>query len=445
MAVAPLVLSAFCAEATIATVLLWLSAYSAIWMVMEPSIFRRERPHEARGRVAWAIFTDPVFWASLVLVFLCAARWLNSGVGMEYDAESKSWYMAKAAMEFFPGSVEGAGYLPFATVFALMFVLQACRHSLGKSARTAYLLISSSLAGVGAVILIIAQYCGHEGAIGLMRISLNNPSYAGVAFAIHFLSGIAAMVGAFERKWNAAIFLALFSLGGSAAGLFAFAPAYVSAVFAGAVVILTVYAFCYMGRTMRKAAEFKYLVVLGLSMTLGALLVLSFMPEAQISARIAPFLDGGFLSDELMKPRQTLSDIAFKTWIGHMWIGSGIGSFPVDISFNATNEDWGIIGNDRLLALNGWWQLMAERGILGGVFFAVMLGFLFFTYVRRMIGAFKAWQWPHPVSFAAPLAILATALAAFFDCSFMRADVIIAIGAAMAVAAGAFPKEKSDG
>jgi hypothetical protein len=424
---------------------MWLSAFSAVWLLMEPSIFQRERPHEARIRVFGAIFTDPVFWASLLLTVICAVRCFNSGVGMEYDAENGNWYMAKAAMEFLPGTVEGAAYLPLTAVMALTVALQACRHSLGKGARTAYLMVSSGFAGVAAVVLIVAAYYGHPGAVKLMQTSLNNPSYAGVAFAVHLLSGIAAMVGAFERKWNAVIFLALFSLGGSAAGLFAFAPAYVCAVFAVAVLLMTVYAFCYMGHTMRKAAEFKYLVVLGLSLTLGTLLVLAAVDGDIVSSRTAPFLSGEFLSDELMKPRSVLSEIAFKSWKDHLWIGTGVGSFPVDISFNATGEDWAVIGNDRLQALNGWWQLLAERGILGAVFFAVMLGFLFFTYIRRAIGAFKAWQWPHPVCFAAPLAVAAVAAAAFFDGSFMRADVIIAVGALLAVAAGAFPKEKSDG
>jgi hypothetical protein len=445
LAVAPLVACVFFDESTVATMTLWLSAISAVWVLMEPSIFRRERPHEARIRVVGAIVSDPVFWASLVMVAVCALRWLNSGVEMAYDAEAGSWFVAAPALEFMPGSVKGSGYLPFAATVALMVILQGCRHAMGRAARTSYFLISSFLAGAAAVLMIFLANSGHPGAVELSKCSSIKPSYVGIAFAIHFLSGVAAMAGAFERKWNGAIFVALFSLGGSAAGVFTFSPAYSSAAVAAAAIVLVVYSFAYMGRTVRKAAEFKYLVVLGLSLTLGTLLVLSMLPEALVAQRTAPFTSGEFFDENFMQKRQALSAIAFKVWSGNLWTGSGLGSFPIDITFNAGEEDWLVVAHNQQQALNGWWQLLAERGIVGAVIFAVMLGFLFFTYFRRSIATFKVWQMPSPSCLVAPLSVAIVAAVAFFDGSFMRADVVIAIGAAMAISAGLFPKERVDG
>jgi hypothetical protein len=52
---------------------------------------------------------------------------------------------------------------------------------------------------------------------------------------------------------------------------------------------------------------------------------------------------------------------------------------------------------------------------------------------------------PSPSCLVAPLSVAIVAAVAFFDGSFMRADVVIAIGAAMAISAGLFPKERVDG
>jgi hypothetical protein len=229
LAVAPLVACVFFGENTAATMTLWLSAVSAVWVLMEPSIFRRERPHEARSRVARAIALDPVFWASLVMVAVCALRWLNTGVEMAYNAEEGNWFVNSPFFEFMPGSVKGSGYMPFAATVAFTVILQGCRHAMGRAARTSYFLISSFLAGISAVLMIVLVNGGYAGAVELSKCSSVKPSYLGAAFVIHFFSGLAAMAGAFERKWNGAVFIALFSLGGSAAGVFAFSPAYSSA------------------------------------------------------------------------------------------------------------------------------------------------------------------------------------------------------------------------
>ena len=147
LAVAPLFLFPFCSEGSIATTVLWLSVLCGVWVIMEPSRRSQEMLHDARSRIAQAIAKDPVFWLTLFLAVVSGVRFFNDGVMMGYDAEKLIWVLTEPASPLLPGSVAGAGYLPFAASIAIIVILQGARHALGKSARISFLFLVPFLAG----------------------------------------------------------------------------------------------------------------------------------------------------------------------------------------------------------------------------------------------------------------------------------------------------------
>ena len=97
--------------------------------------------------------------------------------------------------------------------------------------------------------------------------------------------------------------------------------------------------------------------------------------------------------------------------------------------------------------MNGWWMLLAERGIVGAVTLALPYGFLLFTYGRNLVGGIIARRLPHPAVLLLPLVLAAIAVTGTYDCSFLRADAIVVSVALLAISAKAFPvsKRNTDG
>ena len=441
LAVAPLFLFPFCGAPAIASVLLWLSLAGVWWILMEPSLRGGEMLHDARRRVWRAVGRDPLFWTFLVVVAITGVRALNTGIVMAYDFETRAWSVSSPALPILPGSHEDAGVLPFAAAVALGVVVTGCRHAVGRSARMAFLLVSSSLSGVAASLLILLASRGDKVVNAAIACGPGWLHYPGVSFALFLLCGTIALYGAFERGWNAAVLLVVFAVGGNVAGLFAFAPAFDAVVFAGAAVVLFVAVFAAACRSLRGSGEFRMLVVFSIALVLGALLVIAVLPDKVVAAKTAPIVAMDFLPADLLDRRRVLSAAAFKSWVKHPWAGVGMGAFQFNLRFNVAASDWALIPRGIAAVPNGWWQLLVERGIVGVVSVALPFGFMLFTYFRRAAGCVRARRLPGPTVLAAPLAIAALAATAFFDCSLLRVDVLVIAGAILAVSAKSFPKE----
>ena len=229
LAAAPLFLFPFCGETWTAWTVLWLAFAAAAWMVLEPSRRVGETLHDARFRVASSIVRDPLFWFSIFLALIAAVRWLNDGIGMTYDAEKSLWSLSESRFPFLPGGVKGSGLLPFASVVAVVVLMQAGRHALGKSARVCFLFIAAVLAGVAAVVAALACVFGNPVALHFASSSTVDATYPGTAFGLCFMGSMVAMAGAFERKWHRAMPLLAIAVGGSALGLYLFARYYILA------------------------------------------------------------------------------------------------------------------------------------------------------------------------------------------------------------------------
>ena len=442
LAVAPLFLFPFAGKADTGVVLLWLSALGFAWTFLEPSQRGGERLYDARRRVGEQAKHDPLFWFSLVLVVFAGVRALNGGISLAYNAETAAWYVSEPAFPLLPGAVGNSGFLPFAGLVALVAVVLGCRLSLGRSARMAYLLISSAASGASAVAALLAAHYGLPGAVGALACDESLNAFVGLAFGLHLMAGTVALVASFENRWNGAILLLFLSCGGNAAGAFAFSPPYLTAALALLVVILLIYAFAYACKILQASGEFKLLVVVGVSLALGGLLVALLMPKGVCQERLTAMKELDLVSAGYWKSRAALAAIAFKSWISHLWIGTGLDSFPFDFRFNAQAEDWTLLPRGTHMHPYGWWLILAERGVVGLVAFAAPFCFLCFTFVRRMLGMFQNVCFPHPACLLGLLAFVAFVASGFFDCSLLKVEVLLATGAIMAVSAASFPKGK---
>lgn len=433
LAVAPLFLSE--------TAILWVAALVAVSVIMEPSRVGQEMLHDARHRVARSLVRDPLFWVGLCLTVLAAVRALNSGIALVYDAEVAKWSLSSPGMEILPGSVAGAGGWHFATVcVGMLVVAMGCRHALGRSARGAFALLVSFLAGVVALARLVSAY-GHASALtDMMSCASTNPVYDGCAYGIFFLLSIAAMADVFERRWWRSLPMSAFGVLGTAVGLFFFAPIVVSLAYAAAAAVMLLYVFVYLRVKVSKTADFRCLVVCGLTMVFAGMAAMTIAPDELLEEKLAPLLSGRLLSQEFLSAREALSRISFEIWRGHPWLGTGLGSFSIDLGLNARAEDWKLVPAVQTAPLNGFWLLLAERGVIGAFLLAVPLVLLLVTYVRNLIAGIRSL--PGPIALAFPLLLAVGCAEMMVDCSVLTPKALVPLLAAAAISARAFVKEK---
>lgn len=424
LAVVPVFLLPFFPAGVVATVLLWFSLAAAVWTLLEPSMRGGERLSEARRRVARAIGRDPLFWVLLAVAAFAGSRALNTGIQLSYDAEATVWRVLDPSFPILPGAVGGSGYLPFATAIAFLVLVQACRHSLGRAARQFFLLLSSALAGLSAVIHLFAI---REGDFGFV-------------FGLYLVGGAVSLVSVLERNWNLALLPAALAIGGTVAGVLGFTPPYLAAVLIAVGFLVLMYVLVFSGRAFRSLGVFKIVLVGFAAFAIGGLLVALALPKEVFSARLADCAELKIMPERFMGIRGALSVIAFKSWISHLWIGTGLGSFPLDFRVNAQASDWALFPGGATAIANGWWLLLAERGLVGSVLFILPFVFLLVTYARRLVGGVAEWGLPYPPYLIAPIVLGLFVADGFFDCSQLRAEVLLAAGSLAAVSAASFSK-----
>ena len=432
-AVAPLVLSPIAS--------LWLAAIAAVWVVMEPSRIADEMLHDARRRVSSSVLRDPLFWVLVGLVIVSGIRALNSGIAMSYDAETSRWFLSAPPVSIMPASVEGTGLPLFSLAVVALPVLIGCRHALGKSARYAFLLVASALSGLGAVVMALMLRENVPEVVLLAKCPITEPSYVGSAFGVYLAASALALEAAFERRWLKAMPLAALAVLGNAVGLFLFAPSIVAAMFAVATLVVFLYAFAYVRIKLGDSTEFKYLVVFGISLVMGAMLVMSIAPKSLLDGRIEPFTTGMFLPENFAAIRDALSSISSNVWKDGPWLGSGLGTFQYDLRFSASPSDWAVVTPLQKAPLNGYWLLLVERGVIGAFFLAVPIVLMLVTYLRRLVGGVTA-AFPHPLCWLGLVLVAAAGVETLGDASFLAPGAALAIAAVFSLSANAFPKEK---
>lgn len=424
---------------------LWLAALAALWLILEPSRVGGETLHEAHSRVRSRIGRDPLFWVLLALVVVAALRALNTGVERAYDAESGVWLLSSAVCSVFPGCVEGTGLSHLAGAVVAWVVVTGCRHGLGRSARFGFLLTSSLLAAIGAFTWALFLKLGSPAAAELFEASVVKPAFFGSACGLYLSFALMGLSAVFELGWLTAFPLAMLAIAGNALGLFLFAPPLVALIFAGMALVVFLALFVQVKLKKGGQSEFRLLVLFGLSLAMALVIVLAVMPRAGEAMKLAPYRgEAAFLGDEYLSLRAVLSEIARKAWMLHPWLGNGLGSFPLSLSFEATATDWSVISPDQIAPLNGYWMILSERGAIGMFMLAVPVALFFVTFGHRLMGAIKAGL-PHPLVLLGPLALAAVAFELVGDISFLSPGAMIPLLAALALAPHGFAKERSHG
>ena len=388
-----------------------------------------ERPSDARRRVAREFGRDPLFWLLFAIIAFSGFRALNTGIRLSYDAETSVWRVLDPLFPVLPGAVGGSGYLLFATAVAFLVLIGACRHSLGRSARQMYLLLSSAFAGLAAV---IELFMIREGDFGFV-------------FGLYLVGGVISLVSLLERDWNLALLPVALAIGGTVVGVLAFLPPYLAVVLLAVGLLTLVYALAFAGRSFPSVGVLKVVLVGFAAFVLGCLLVAAVLPNDVLSERLSACLELKVVPERFMEMRGALSAIAFKSWISHLWIGTGLGSFPLDFRVNAQAADWALFPRGVTSIACGWWLLLAERGLVGSVFFILPFAFLLVTYVRRLVSGVAEWGLPHPFCLIAPIVLGLFVADGFFDCSQLRVEVLLAVGSLAAVSAASFPRMRGEG
>lgn len=435
LAVAPLFLSS--------TAVLNLAGLALIWVFTEPSRVGDEMLHGARSRVARGIFGDPLFWVLVVVLALSLLQMLNDGVKMEYDAENYQWFLATPALAFLPGSAVGAGYSELALSASILVVIVGCRHALGKSARNAFCLVMSTIAGVVALTMAFRYFSGNAAMCDLAACGFEKPVYIGAAFGANIGVAVVALVAVFERHWYFVIPLVILAIFANTLGLFVFAPPFVALVFILAALVIFVYAFVYVRMRFGNPNEFRFMVVFLASVGLAIGLAFAVMPSSDWAARIAPYVDGEFFSAKFTAARDALSAFSFRVWKESPWLGTGLGSFPVDFGFFAGAGEWRSIPSFQTAPLNGYWMLLVERGTIGAFVLTCPLVLLLITYVMRLVEGVRV-SLPAPTAFLCVPLFLAMAVESLFDVTIWSPWMLAIVVPLFALSASSFPKEKKD-
>lgn len=432
LATAPLFLSE--------TAILWVAALVAVAVVMEPSRVGSEMLHDARRRVAWGIARDPLFWVFISLVGIAAIRTLNTGVSLAYDAEVGKWSLTTPTIPILPGAVDGVGGWHFALACASLVLVMGCRHALGRSARSAFVLVASFLAGVVVIAQLLAVRTNQAALTRLVECSPSDPAYEGCAYGILFLMSIAALATVFERRWWKSLPMTVVGICGTLLGVFYLASPQTTVLFAGASLLMLLYVFVYLRIKVSKTADFRCLVVFGMVVAFSVMIVLTIGPEEILQKKIAPYLTGAFINSEFLSAREVLSRISFEVWRGHPWLGTGLGSYGIDMSMFARPADWKVITALQTAPMNGYWLLLAERGVVGAFFLLVPLAIMLVTYVRRFIGGMKILS--QPLAWVMPILLIVVGAEMMVDCSYLLPKVIMPLLAAFSISANSFAKEK---
>lgn len=442
LTVSPLFLFPFCGSEWISYTLFWLTPIAAVWVIMEPSRRAGEMLHDSRRRVISSIVSDPVFWLMSAAVVVVAIQSFNDGVSMAYDAERFEWYIASARLPILPGSVRGEGTLTFAATLSALVIIAGCRHALGKNARTAYLLFISAFAGIAAIVAVFAYHFDLGAARDLAICAPKFASYAGTGFGLCMIAGIAALYGCFERVWRKAMTLLFLSIGGTASGLFVFAPSYAVLIFLIGACLSIIVAVGLNILRLDGATLVKTIVMFSVSFALGVVIIMWLCPSSLVAEKTMFLKTGELFTSEFNLMRDLLSKISSKAWSVHPWLGTGAGSFPYDITYYAENSDWSVLIPKQATPLNGWWYIIVERGILGAVMMASVAVMIIVSLISRFLGAFKK----HVISYV-PVALSVIALGclvavSFWEVSILRPEVLMVSSALMGLATSSIPASK---
>lgn len=423
---------------------LWLTMIAAWWVALSPSKRVGEMVHCARERVWRETLRDPFTWVLVILSLFLALRWINSGLALSYDSEAGKWDLTGSLTGFFPCGMAGTGMIPFVVSLGALVVLVAVRHSLGRSARAAYLLSISSFSGLAGIVASTGVIQGWDRVTALASCTYASPSFIGSAFAVCVMAGIVAFAEAITRPiWHRILPLGALLLGGSITGTVFFSPPSTVAWLAVVALITFVFAFVTAGREAGASATFRGLIVFAFAFIVPVLFIGCWAPRDFLAEHLGAMTSGRLFPEGFERIRAILADVASRAWNENPWMGSGVGVFGVEINRLASEADRELLPPLQAGIPFGWWRLLAERGIVGTLALAIPFGYLLVSYVVRAVVGWR--QLPlNPSAILLPMAYLFVVVSGLMDESNLRTDVLLLAGACAAVSTCAFPVMRRD-
>ena len=443
LAVSPLVLFPFFSPEAVANAIFYLSLYCLLWVFFEPSRRRGEYLHNSRRRAALEIFSDPILWLMLLFAILAGIRWLNGGIALAFDVENFVWVAKEPPVSILPASAEGHGKIEFAAALAAVVIVQGLLHAIGKSARVAFLFIGSFVAAIAAIIAVKTIDFNNAKLLASLGQSFLAPSFVGTIFGLWMLCAITALTGAIADEWKGFGFPFAFAIAGSALGLLAFAPPAIITVFLIMAIIAIFLFLGWVASEKRALGALKFLGIISISIAFSVLLALSILPDGLLAAKIEPFEKLEIFPSVILQERQVLAKIASKVWSENLWIGTGLGTFSLDVRFNAQPADWDILCTVRENAMNGWLNLAAERGLVGIVAFAIPLIMLVVAFIRRIPGTIRKTVFM-PGCYLAFAALALIAAVTFFDTSLFSSSGVMSMSAVLALGVASIPPKRKE-
>lgn len=387
LAAVPVALTPFFPGGEWSTALIPLSLLAAIWLSAAPSLRTGETPYLSRVRVMRTALADPVLWTLALVALFVAVRSANGGISLVYDVEQEVWSVSRPAFPGLPASASHVGFAPSVAAVAALVLVAGVRHGLGASARAWFGLAGSFLTGVAGWCAVAAVFAGHPVCIRLALVDFVSPVFAGSAFSAWFFVGCACGFSALERRWSWASVPFVVALGGNAVAVFAFLPPLwalavwgaFAAFAAGCLLRLRLVA---PPRTFFRGAA---LLVCGL-LSAGAACLSTWPTAVDAAKRTGRSVEKAF-SVERADAAEALGGLAHAMWVENPWLGVGEGAFPLQAPFYAAEGDWSALPPKPEVPYNGWFTLLAERGIVGLALLALACGALLGGWGQGLRGA----------------------------------------------------------
>jgi len=452
----PWALVPFLSERSLAITILWLSLLAGLWLFVEPSILAGEHLSSARARVRRDLIRCPMSWCFLVAIGFATVSWLNGGLALQYVPEKAAWGVMRPTIELLPTSAGDSGFLPFAAIIGTGVLTLGVLHGLGLSARISFGVVAGFLFGMAGLVSATFVCLESTPFVNLaLRGFLSRPpiapaSFYGTVYGLALMLSVIAGMQAEERKWSAARIFFCVAVAGNMAGLLFFAPPFVAIGYLVVIGLFLLFAFVRLSRVGSLGGVAYSLTMVVFGVALAVCLLLSVAPEAVTKAKVDGLNLVVAFPENYRDVADVLTRISRSMWKESPWRGAGIGAFNLQAQFLAEKSDWALLSPKVSAALNGYWTLLAEQGIIGCVVLISLVCLLVFVWVRNLVRAIIYLRTCDdadifvfacvPMVWAAPITIPLICAEAFYAPVFSSSVMLLAVFAVLALSAASFPR-----
>lgn len=456
LAALPLALTPFLTTATtLASVILWLSAFGAVWFLAQPDLRRGEHISTSRARLRHELLVDPVFWFMMLALLYALVRWANTGIALEYDVENVKWFVKEPLWPGFPASAKGAGMLPFAVALAAAIVTLGVRDGLGTHGRVMFGVVGGMASGLGGLAAVVCACAGGRDFLAAAAdTGFDAAPFWASSFGVWLITGLASAAAAEARKWTHARIPHILSVAGNIAALMYFAPPLVAAVWCALALATLMLGCFYVAQNASIGAMVRYLVLAALAVAVPVFMAMAFMEPKFFVRKRAFILNSALSFPEAYRSRaEVLSRLAREMWRECPWFGVGSEAFGLRLPFVAEQEDWASLPLKPLFATNSYWTILAERGIGGCLLLVVGFGLLAAAFVLQGVRFLVRFGKSHslrrtmsavpPVVWCLPVALALIALEAAFSPVFTVGTIVLTCVVPLVLAGSSFPGASS--